>query len=552
MKKYWLYLIFMLMYGGTVSGIVNETDSLLLIFDDMLVTYEAQINARQHRINQFRKIPDLGSKPFDEKYRLNEQLYKEYKPYISDSAIYYLKKNIFVAQQAENTQLLYESKLQLAYFHASIGLYKESVDILNEINEADLPPDLLIEYYKGMMHTYGELSFYSKDTELSRRYRQIANKNKDHLKSMLSTNEDNYLDILESDYRNVRDFTMALKINDIRLKSTPEQSQQYALIAFLRSLTYKESGDIKMRQYWLLKSAIADLQLGITDNASSWELANIRYNMGDIKRAHQYINYSVNNSTIFNARLRFTQIAEVQSIINKAYLTDKAQQEKKLLRSLILISILTLLLLTSVIGIFFQNRRISKANTKTIKANDELNRLNWELSRINSEINNTNAELSESNQVKEEYIGHFLSLCSLYIDKMDAYRKTIRKKLVNGQQSEVIEDVKSSDFMYNELKEFYNNFDRSFLRLYPDFVQEFNNLLMDEEKIILKKDELLNTELRIFALIRLGIDNSAKIAELLHYSANTIYNYRAKIKNKSKVSRNDFENMVKKIGTFTR
>lgn len=540
------------MSAGSVSGMEYETDSLLRIFDDLLQTYEVQINERQQRIDELKNKSDRESQSVSELYNLNQQFYNEYRPYISDSAIYYQKKNILLAQETGNLNLIFNSKLQLAYFLASIGLYKESVDMLDEIKETDLPPDLLIDYYKCMMHTYGELSFYSKENELSNRYRQTANKYKDLLISVLSPNEDSYLDILESDYRNVRDFTMALKMNDERLKSAPQNTQKYALIAFLRSLTYKESGDVQMQQYWLLKSAIADLQLGITDNASSWELANIRYKMSDIKRAHQYINYSVNNSTIFNARLRFTQIAEVQSIINKAYLTNKAQQEKKMRILLIFISLLTLLLLTSVIGIFLQNRKISKANAETIKANNELNRLNWELNRINDEIKNTNADLSESNQVKEEYIGHFLSLCSLYIDKMDIYRKSVRKKLLNGQQNDVIEDIKSSEFMDNELKEFYKNFDQSFLRLYPDFVYEFNNLLLDEEKIGLKKDELLNTELRIFALIRLGIDNSAKIAELLHYSANTIYNYRAKIKNKAKVSRNDFESRVKKIGTFTK
>lgn len=540
------------MSAGSVSGMEYETDSLLRIFDDLLQTYEVQINERQQRIDELKNKSDRESQSVSELYNLNQQFYNEYRPYISDSAIYYQKKNILLAQETGNLNLIFNSKLQLAYFLASIGLYKESVDMLDEIKETDLPPDLLIDYYKCMMHTYGELSFYSKENELSNKYRQTANKYKDLLISILSPNEDSYLDILESDYRNVRDFTMALKMNDERLKSAPQNTQKYALIAFLRSLTYKESGDVQMQQYWLLKSAIADLQLGITDNASSWELANIRYKMSDIKRAHQYINYSVNNSTIFNARLRFTQIAEVQSIINKAYLTNKAQQEKKMRILLIFISLLTLLLLTSVIGIFLQNRKISKANAETIKANNELNRLNWELNRINDEIKNTNADLSESNQVKEEYIGHFLSLCSLYIDKMDIYRKSVRKKLLNGQQNDVIEDIKSSEFMDNELMEFYKNFDQSFLRLYPDFVYEFNNLLLDEEKIGLKKDELLNTELRIFALIRLGIDNSAKIAELLHYSANTIYNYRAKIKNKAKVSRNDFESRVKKIGTFTK
>ena len=337
------------MSAGSVSGMEYETDSLLRIFDDLLQTYEVQINERQQRIDELKNKSDRESQSVSELYNLNQQFYNEYRPYISDSAIYYQKKNILLAQETGNLNLIFNSKLQLAYFLASIGLYKESVDMLDEIKETDLPPDLLIDYYKCMMHTYGELSFYSKENELSNRYRQTANKYKDLLISILSPNEDSYLDILESDYRNVRDFTMALKMNDERLKSTPQNTQKFALIAFLRSLTYKESGDVQMQQYWLLKSAIADLQLGITDNASSWELANIRYKMSDIKRAHKYINYSVNNSTIFNARLRFTQIAEVQSIINKAYLTNKAQQEKKMRILLIFISLLTLLLLTSVI-----------------------------------------------------------------------------------------------------------------------------------------------------------------------------------------------------------
>lgn len=537
----------------TITIAENHTnDSLILVYDQLLENYETQINKRQQRIDSLERISVKKNLSLIEQYNHNLQLYKEFRPYISDSAIYYQKKSISLAEKIGDKNLLSDSKLQLSFFLASIGLYKESVDILNEIQEADLTPSLLIDYYNGMRHTYGELSFYGKDADLSNRYRQVSNTYTDKLRNMLQKEDDNLLDIRESDYRNNRDFKMSLEINDLRLNSTTENSQKYALLAFLRSLTYKESGDIHSQQKWLLKSAIADLKLGITDNASSWELANIMFKMGDIIRAHRYINYSVNNSNIFNARLRFTQIAEVQSIINNAYMIDKAEQEKKLRTLLIFISILSFLLLASVVSILLQNRRISKANARTLKANDELNRLNWELNRINDEISNTNAELSESNQVKEEYIGHFLSLCSLYIDKMDAYRKTIRKKLLNGQQIEVIEEAKSSDFMDNELKDFYRNFDRSFLQLYPDFVHEFNNLLLDEEKILLKKDELLNTELRIFALIRLGIDNSAKIAELLHYSANTIYNYRAKIKNKARISRNDFETRVKKIGTFTK
>lgn len=552
MRSRIILLVFLVVNVCMLSASDKETDSLMHTYDELLQKYDTQIGHRQKRIDNLKfKVGKSFLTPL-QRYSYNQQIYREFRPYISDSAISYLNKNITLASELNDANLLMESKLQLAYLLASIGLYKESTDNLDEINESELPANLIVNYYNCMEHTYGELSFYSKDQSLSNHYRQISNKYKDLLVSILPRDGDRYLDIQESNNRNIRDFKLALKYNDQRLAKVPEISQEYALIAFMRSLTYKESGDVKMQKNWLLKSAIADLKLGITDNASSWELARIMFEAGDVKRAHQYINYSVNNANIYNARLRYTQIAEVQSIINNAYQLSKAQQEKQLRTLLLFISFLTLLLLLSGVWIYVQYRKISRVNTQTAKINDQLNHLNWELSRFNDEIKNTNAELSESNQVKEEYIGHFLSLCSLYIDKMDLYRKNVRKKLSGGQLEEVITDAKSPDFIENELKEFYDNFDRSFLRLYPDFVNEFNDLLMDDEKIVMKKDELLNTELRIFALIRLGIDNSAKIADLLHYSANTIYNYRAKIKNRAKVSRNDFESMVKKIGTFTK
>lgn len=551
MKKIWLLFLFVQSINISASATDKETDSLMRVYDELLLNYSIQINHRQSRIETLEKEA-ANATSLEKKYDINFQIYQEYRPFISDLAISFLKKNIGIAKEMGDKNRLNDSKLRLAYLLASIGLYKESVDILDEIVETELPNDLLIFNYVCMEHTYGEMSFYSKDAELSNQYRDVANKFKDLLKSNLPKDNDRYLEILESDYRYQRDYEMALKINDQRLQKVNENSQEYALISFHRSSTYKASGDILSEKKWLLKSSITDLRLGITDNASSWELANLMFMEGDVQRAHKYINYSVNNSKYFNARLRYTQIAEVQAIINNAFLTDKAQKDKQLRKLLFFISLLSLLLLLSLVGIYLQNRRISKANLRTLKANNELNRLNQELNNINDAIKNTNAELSESNQVKEVYIGHFLSLCSLYIDKMDTYRKSVRNKLTSGHQKEVIEDAKSTEFMEIELKEFYKNFDQSFLRLYPDFVNEFNDLLVDDAKIVLKRDELLNTELRIFALIRLGIDNSAKIAELLHYSAKTIYNYRASIKNKSKVSRNDFEDLVKKIGTITK
>ncbi len=177
-----------------------------------------------------------------------------------------------------------------------------------------------------------------------------------------------------------------------------------------------------------------------------------------------------------------------------------------------------------------------------------LDESNQQLSVVNDKLSVANHKLNESNRVKEEYIGRFLSLCSLYIDKMDGFRKMVNKKMKNNELTDLFQLTKSLDFRDKELDELYSNFDNAFLHLFPNFVNEFNALLNDENKILLQRNERMTTELRIFALIRLGIDDSSKIAEFLHYSVNTIYNYRARVKNGAIGNRDEFENRVKEIG----
>ncbi len=174
--------------------------------------------------------------------------------------------------------------------------------------------------------------------------------------------------------------------------------------------------------------------------------------------------------------------------------------------------------------------------------------MNEELRQMNSCLSSTNIELSESNQIKEEYIARFIKLCSTYINRLDAYRRMVNKKVSAGQIAELLKITRSQDALDEELEELYANFDTAFfLHLFPNFVGKFNDLLQENEQILPKKGELLNTELRIFALIRLGIEDSSQIAEFLRYSVNTIYNYRAKVRNKARGSREDFDDLVRKI-----
>lgn len=237
----------------------------------------------------------------------------------------------------------------------------------------------------------------------------------------------------------------------------------------------------------------------------------------------------------------------VLSLIDKTYQAMIEKQNDRLQQNLLLITALLVLLIVALGYIYRQMKKLADARNHLQVANGQLNGLNEELRQMNSCLSSTNIELSESNQIKEEYIARFIKLCSTYINRLDAYRRMVNKKVSAGQIAELLKITRSQDALDEELEELYANFDTAFLHLFPNFVGKFNDLLQDNEHILPKKDELLNTELRIFALIRLGIEDSSQIAEFLRYSVNTIYNYRAKVRNKARGSRDDFEILVRKI-----
>lgn len=277
-------------------------------------------------------------------------------------------------------------------------------------------------------------------------------------------------------------------------------------------------------------------------------LAQLLYEDGDMERAYQYMRFSWNATKFYNARLRSWQSADVLSLIDKTYQAMIEKQNDRLQQNLLLITALLVLLIVALGYIYRQMKKLADARNHLQVANKQLNGLNEELRQMNSCLSSTNIELSESNQIKEEYIARFIKLCSTYINRLDAYRRMVNKKVSAGQIAELLKITRSQDALDEELEELYANFDTAFLHLFPNFVGKFNDLLQENEQILPKKGELLNTELRIFALIRLGIEDSSQIAEFLRYSVNTIYNLSwAKVRNKARGSREDFDDLVRKI-----
>ncbi|WP_347222648.1 DUF6377 domain-containing protein [Bacteroides congonensis] len=544
-KKYLLFFLILSFPLYTWAG--KTLDSLLSVLDLTIQEHEKYVIQRESRIVHLKDLVHGIEASSVEHYNLNSQIFKEYKAFICDSAIHYLNENIRIAERLHDTDRRIESKLQLSLLLSSTGMYTESIDVLESVDRWEVAPRLIPDYYTCFDHVYGELSVYTQDKTLSGHYWSISQAYKDSLYAILPHESEEYLLMHEALLRDRHQYEEALKINDIRLAEAEPNTPQYALVTYHRSLIYKYSNDRQGEKENLCLSAISDIRSAIKDHASLWMLAQLLYEDGDMERAYQCMRFSWNATKFYNARLRSWQSADVLSLIDKTYQAMIEKQNDRLQQNLLLITALLVLLMVALGYIYRQMKKLADARNHLQVANGQLNGLNEELRQMNSCLSATNIELSESNQIKEEYIARFIKLCSTYINRLDAYRRMVNKKVSAGQIAELLKITRSQDALDEELEELYANFDTAFLHLFPDFVKKFNDLLQDNERIVLKKDELLNTELRIFALIRLGIEDSSQIAELLRYSVNTIYNYRAKVKNKARGSREDFEDLVRKI-----
>lgn len=311
-------------------------------------------------------------------------------------------------------------------------------------------------------------------------------------------------------------------------------------------------------------SAMVDIKTANAEIASLEELAKIMFKEGDIDRAYPYINYSFNQALRFPNRVRTFGIASTLDTINYAYQERNRQQEHRIRIFLVLVCILAVISIATVVIIILQNRQLKKQRANLDEANLSLNlhleelssaqkllaSVNTQLNEANKSLQSKNEELNEANYVKEEYIGYIFTICSNYIRKLDDLRKSIHVKAVTRKYKEIEESTASADMMKDELKDFYHSFDSIFLHIYPDFVSDFNSLLLPEKQIIPKEGELLNTELRIYALVRLGITDSVKIAEFLHCSPQTVYNNRFKVRNKSIIPKEKFAETVRTLGKF--
>ncbi len=483
-------------------------------------------------------------------YDLNRNLYELYRPYMSDSAIHYISKCITLAEKMSDPIRADECRLLLAHQCTESGMYHEAMDVLNSIDEQRITDaNNRRRYYITIAHLYGELGYYCKVPRLQSEYYAKH----DHYNNLIDTarvsmNDDEALQLKELQRYSAGDAKGALHFSDMRLKQVKDGSHEYAIVAFYRFLDYRLLGDSVQTRYWITQSALSDVKNAVMDQGAMWELANLLMADGDMKRAYHYIHFAWQCASKFNTVKRNSQISPVLTAISDNYEASL----KRANRQLAVLAVVSSMLAALFLGILFYSRRQRKklalARNELSASNTQLAQLNAQLSDLNGQLHETNLKLGESNRVKDEYVGRFIHLCSFYIDRLDEMRKRINKMVKSKDLVALHKLTEGGELRDKNLTELYEMFDSTFLHLFPNFVDDFNALLRPECRITLTEPGVLNTDMRIFALIRLGIEDSSRIAEFLHYSVNTIYNYRAKIKNGAIGDRDTFESQVKSIG----
>lgn len=552
-------MIILLWFGmspavSAVHPTAASIDSILQCIDKAISVSDQYVQKKKERIAYLKSRADQAE-TLSAKYELTYQLYTEYLPFVNDSAIYYLERCSDIALQMGDDSKAGGCLSLTALCCSNAGMYIESEAILKTINPEKLHGIDLGLYYYASGHISSELAYYGKFENMRRQYAETSTNYFLLAQNYLPAGHKYHNQCREMLAQGRKDFRQALAISNEWLHNVKPGSAEYALISYYRYFDYKALGDSIQMMYSLGESVLADIRNAVMDQGSMWEMANLLMANGDVDRSYRYICFTSDCADRFGSRQRLSYISPLLSRIAQVYKAKEERSNRSLRYTITAISILSLLLLIALVYVHRKRNQLAitrdhlaLSNNKLQDTNAQLSSLNNQLSSLNSQLTTLNSQLSEANRVKDEYVGRFLSLCSIYIDKLEDIRKKVIKRVKNRQYAELVELTRSVEFSNKESNELYANFDTAFLQLFPTFVDDFNALLKPQNRITQPDNNTLNTPIRIFALIRLGISDSSKIAEFLHYSVNTIYNYRANIKNGAVGDRTEFEDKVKKIG----
>lgn len=542
----------------------KETIEVMLDSLDLMISEQDKyIAEKEERIEQVRSHIRHGANA-EEQYTINSLLYDEYYVYDADTALNITKRNLQIAELLGKKDWVAEWNIKASFIYAATGMLPQALDQIADIKTDELPSNLKVELYRQYIYIYSHFGQYAGETEEAKKYYKIQDLYVDSICSMVSKDDPLYLwqQAWGRKPQLVKD-AIAKAIEDSNMDTRYDAMNAYCL-----SHIYEWEGNESERIRYLILSAMTDVRCCNRDIAAMEELAKLLFAKGEIEHSYNFINYCMENDRLYHNRVHMISLSEVNKDIHDAYMERMAHQ-KDVLRIFIGVMIVLLIALAALMVMVLRsmrrvkasrtevadanehlqasNHELEEARSSLSDANNKLSILNNQLTEVNAQLTEANSNLRDTNYVKEEMIGYVFSICSQYISKQDDFRKHILRLLKTGKMDEIRKTVERP-VQQSELKEFFHTFDQVFLSIYPDFIEDFNALLRPEERIAVKEGELLNTELRIYALVRLGINDSVKISEFLHCSAQTVYNNRLRCRNKAIIPKNEFAQTVMSLG----
>ncbi|MEG2402804.1 MAG: DUF6377 domain-containing protein [Muribaculaceae bacterium] len=514
-----------------------NTDSLILELDNIIENKDKYENIKKEHINQQLRI--LKNAMTDSvRCEENRKLFFEYRTYKLDSAMFYARKRVEIAKKMNIKDSISSATMNEADGLKGLGKFYEALQLLKSI-----PRDAYVlrsPYYYHLFHSI-TLSLYKNayyDEEAQEYNRQLMCY-RDTINSVNGRDGVGYIinkgELLKTEGR----YDEALKLMLDFVNKNAKAAMSNATFLCSLSDIYRALSNDDAAKYYLTLGTIQDKIKCVKTYTSFQNLALLLYKEGDTERAYKYITCALEDIMACNARSRLFQVATYMPIISSEYAKQQANDAKNKKTFNIIVVTLVILLLIALAFIYKRNRKLYVTRLA-------LDNKNEELLALNDSLNLLNTQLRDSNKIKEEYIAQLFNICSTYIDKIEKFRLSLSRKMTAGQNAEVIKALNRSQSAEN-LKEFFKKFDIIFLNLFPDFIDSFNSLIQDDGKILPKEGELLTPELRIYALVRLGINDSTKIAGFLHYSAQTVYNYRLKVRNKSIIPKDEFIERVQRL-----
>lgn len=546
MKRSLLYILFLLLPTTLSAG--SKTQQLRQKLDNLLEQRNALIDNKNKDINRLKKNLTTSENTL-KRLQTYEQLFEEYYVFQFDSAMTYLNKGIKLAKETQNTYYYNSNTISKAELLSIGGLYNEAIHEIEQVDTTVLDKAQHFEYYFSLFRIHTYWADFCNDKTYTPTHRLKA---QEYLKKAMPFCDETaktYEYYLGEYAVFVLNNPQAARAHYVKaIKQLPQNSRFYAMSCFALSGSYGNEGNTEKQEEFLLLSSIADIENCTMENFALQNLAMyiFEHNKDELDLAQQYIQTALEDAHFYNNRLRIIEISSKLPVIVSSYQQTLNQRNKVQMTAIIAISLLLLFLLSAVFYIVKQTKRLSLQQQELQKNNNQLSELNTQQKELNTQLHDLNALLVDTNRKRERLAKLYIDLCAKYIARLKKQQTLVKRKIKANQITELLSQLSSERLSEEDAATFLSRFDKAFLDLYPDFTEELNSLLLPEEQIQNKSTDELTTEQRIMALIRLGVKESAEIADLLFYSPQTIYNYRSVLKGKA-INKETFEEEVMKL-----